>query len=53
MAVLTIRVLVVLLLEAPRRGSQEPRRVLSQVSRLSHNQHPSVPWVQDPDTFEP
>jgi hypothetical protein len=48
-AVLTIRVPVVLVLEAPGHDSLDPRRVPSWVSRLGRNQHPLVPCLQDPD----
>jgi hypothetical protein len=36
-------------LKAPGRGCREPGRVPSRVMRLGYIQHPSVPWVQDPD----
>jgi hypothetical protein len=45
---LTVHVPAVPVMEAPRCGSREPRRVPSRVTRLGHNRRPSVPWVQDP-----
>jgi hypothetical protein len=37
-------------LEAPRRGCREPGHVSRRVMRMGRNRHPSVPWVQDPDS---
>jgi hypothetical protein len=39
--------------EAPVRGCREPGHVPRWVTRLGHNQCPSVPCVQDPDNHTP
>jgi hypothetical protein len=49
-AVLTIQVPAVSVLEALGHGCKEPGRVPSWVTRMGCNRHPSVLWVQDPDS---